>query len=91
MGLIFPRWSLILPRIPTPTVTNPYSLLSSHTPFCDMYIHKTPQNTPFPGLNLKLGKMNYSLGNLDSKWAKNLGKTFLEVGKKKKLNIMNYV
>ena len=35
--------------------------------------------------------MNYSLGNLDSKWAKNLGKTFLEVGKKKKLNIMNYV
>ena len=28
-----------------------------------------PQNTPFPGLNLKVGKMNYSLGNLDPNWA----------------------
>ena len=39
-----------------------------------MYIHRTsqspPQNTPFPGLNLKAGKMNYSLGNLDPNWAK---------------------
>ena len=46
----------------------------SHTPVGDMYIPKTPptppQNTPFPGLNLKVGKMNYSLGNLDPKWAK---------------------
>ena len=39
-----------------------------------MYIHQIPQsplkNTPFPGLNLKVGKMNYSLGNLDPNWAK---------------------
>ena len=35
----------------------------SHTP-------SSPQNTPFPGLNLKVGKMNYCLGNLDPKWAK---------------------
>ena len=36
-----------------------------------MYVHKTsptpPQNTPFPSLNLKVSKMNYSLGNLDPK------------------------
>ena len=38
-----------------------------------MYLHKTPptqpQNTPFPGLNLKVGKMNYPQ-KLDSIWAK---------------------
>ena len=41
-----------------------------------MYVHKTPptppQNTPFPGLNLKVGKTNYRLGNLDPNWAKKL-------------------
>ena len=41
----------------------------SQTPLGDMYVHKTPpirpQNTPFPGLNLKVGKMNYSLGKMD--------------------------
>ena len=46
----------------------------SHTPFWDMYVHKTtetpPQSTPFPGLNLKVGKINYRLGNLDPNWAK---------------------
>ena len=46
----------------------------SHTPFGDMYIHKIPpsppQNTPFPGQNLKVDKMNYSLGNLNPNWAK---------------------
>ena len=40
-----------------------------------MYIHKTPpnpfQNTPFPVLNLKMGKMKYSLGQVDP-----LGKMF---------------
>ena len=49
-------------------------------------VHKTPpnppQNTPFPGLNLKVGKMNYRLGNLDPNWAKCLksGEKILEVG-----------
>ena len=45
----------------------------SHTPFGDTYIHKNtptpPQNTPFSGLNLKVGKMNYSLGNMRQIWA----------------------
>ena len=39
-----------------------------------MYVNKTPpnspQNTPFPGLNLIVGKMNYRLGNLNPTWAK---------------------
>ena len=51
----------------------------------DMYIHKTPpsppKDTPFPCLNLKVSKMNHSLGNLDPNVWK-VGKTFLEVGKK---------
>ena len=38
----------------------------ARTPFGDMYVHKksptSPENTLFPGLNLKVGKMNYSLG-----------------------------
>ena len=61
----------------------------SQAPFWDMCVHKTPptppQNTPFPGLNLKVGKMNYSLGKMDPNWAKCLksGKTFQGVGKKK--------
>ena len=46
----------------------------SHTPFGDMRVHKThpipPQITPYPGLNLKVGKMNYRLGKLDPNWAK---------------------
>ena len=52
--------------------------LSVETPFWDMYIHKTdptpPQNTPFPGLNLKVGKMNYSLSKMDP--SPQLGKMF---------------
>ena len=40
----------------------------SHTPFWDMYMHKIPpsppKNTPFLGLNLKVGKMNYRLGTV---------------------------
>ena len=53
-----------------------------------MYEHETPptlhQNTPFPGLILKVGKRNYCLGKMDPIWAKCLkvGKPFLEVGKK---------
>ena len=41
----------------------------SQTPFGAMYVYKTPpsppQYTPFPGLNSKVGKMNYSLGKMD--------------------------
>ena len=68
MGLILPRWGLILPRIPPPTpvfysaVTNPFwgyvstQITPNPTP---------PQNTHFSGLNLKVGKMNYCLSNMD--------------------------
>ena len=39
-----------------------------------MYKHETPpappQNTPFPGLILKVGKTNYCLGRMDPIWAK---------------------
>ena len=62
----------------------------SHTPLGDMSVHKTnpgpPQNCPFPGLNLKVGKMNYHLGNLDPKWKKCLksGQHFSRSGPKKK-------
>ena len=34
------------------------------------YTHKPTPNTPFSGLNLKVGKMNHRLGNLDPSWAK---------------------
>ena len=71
MGLILPRWVLILPRIPPPTPVL-YSVVTK--PFRDMYEHETPpappQNTPFPGLILKVGKMNYCLGKMDPIWAK---------------------
>ena len=94
MGLILPRWGLILPRIPPPTpvlysaVTNPFRgyVRTQNTP-------TPPQNTPFPELNLKVGKMNYGLGNVESLWTPTgqnvwkMGKTFLEVGQK---NIYSY-
>ena len=64
--------------------TTPNSIVT-HPFLGDMYIHTTPpspsKNTHFPALNLKVGKMNYSLGNLDPDWAK-VGKPFLEVGKR---------
>ena len=42
----------------------------SQTPFWDMYIQKKtpqtpPQNTPFPGLILKVGKMIYCVGKMN--------------------------
>ena len=67
MSLILPRWGLILPRVPPPA----HVLYSAVTHTFQEYVHtqKTPpippQNTPFPGLNLKVGKMNYLLVNLD--------------------------
>ena len=46
----------------------------SQTPFWDMDQQEThlapPQNTPFPGLILTVGKMNYCLGKKDPIWAK---------------------
>ena len=81
MSLILPRWGLILPKIPHPTLNQP-----SHTRIWNMYIHKTPQslpqNTPFPVLNLKVGKMKNSLGDSDPKEAKCLknGQTFSRGG-----------
>ena len=54
-----------------------------------MYEHETPpappQNTPFPGLILKVGKMNYCLGKMDPIWAKCLksGQNFSRSGQKK--------
>ena len=56
------------------TTTNPSPLLSCHTPRSGICTYTNtqsqPQNTPFPGLNLKVGKMNYSQGKLDTNWAK---------------------
>ena len=50
-----------------------------------------PQYTPFLGLNFKVGKMNYHLGNWDPNWAKKLksGKPLLEAGKKKLFMMSN--
>ena len=54
-----------------------------------MYEHETPtappKNTPFPGLILKVGKMNYCLGKMDPIWAKCLksGQNFSRSGQKK--------
>ena len=57
------------------TTSNPlFFTQPSPTPFWDMYVHKTPpnppQNTPFSGLILKLGILNYCLGKMDPIWAK---------------------
>ena len=72
------------------TTPNPCSLLIRHTPFSfgDMYLHKTPPTsphlTPFPGLNMIVGKVSYRLGNLDPNWAKCLksGQFFSRSGQK---------
>ena len=75
MDLILPRWGNIgVLFCPDPHPQPLFLTLQSHTPFGDMYVHKTPQsppqNTHFAGLNLKVGKMNYHLDNLDPKRAK---------------------
>ena len=79
MDLILPNWGLILPRLPPPTWQPLFLTHPSQTPFGDTYIHKTPpippQNTPFPGLKLRVGKMNYCLGKIFEKWAKLSRKT----------------
>ena len=68
MGLILPRWGSILPRIPSPT---PVFDSAVTQPFLG-YVHTQNSDTPNPALKhsfslpeLEVGKMNYSLGNLD--------------------------
>ena len=74
------------------TTPNPCPLLSRHRLLSVICTHKTPptppKNTPFPGLNLKVGKLNYSLGNLDPNWAIYLksGQNFSRSGQKKKIH-----
>ena len=65
------------------TTSNPCSLLSSQKPLSGTP-PTPPPNTPFPGLNLKVGKMNYCVSKMDPTWAKCLksGQNFLKVGKK---------
>ena len=66
----------------------------SQTPFEDMYEQETPpappQSTPFPGLILKVGKMNYCLGKMDPIWAKCLksGQNFSRNGQKKSIHLV---
>ena len=73
MGLILPRWALFCPEY---HYQPQLYTQQSQTPFGDMYESKTtptsPQNTPFPGLKLKVmvGIMNYCLGKMDPNWAK---------------------
>ena len=60
-----------------------------------MYVHKRPssppKNTPFPGQNLKVGKMNYSLGNLDPNRAKCLksGQIVSRSGQKQIIHLLD--
>ena len=85
-----PRWVSFCPdgvsfcRIPPPTPVL-YSAVthSFRGCVCTQHTQTPPQNTPFPGLNLKVGKINNLLGKMDSNWAKCLksGKMLLEVGK----------
>ena len=73
MGFILLRWGLILPRKPPRTpvlysaVTNPFRgyVRTQNTPNPNPKQCKHP-----PGLNLKVGKMNYRLGKMDPNWAK---------------------
>ena len=71
MDLVLPRWGLILPRIPPQIL---FCTLQSHSPLGGMYVNQTPrsppQNTSFHDLNLKVGKINYSLCNFDPNCAK---------------------
>ena len=86
MGIILPRWVLILPKYHHQPL---FFTQQSLNPFGDMYKHEThptpPQNTAFPGLILKVGKMNYCLGKMDPIWAKCLkgGQNFSRSGQKK--------
>ena len=78
----FPRWVSFCPdRVSIRPEYHQQPLFftqPSQTPFGNIYVHKTPptppQNTPFPGLILKVGQTNYCLGKV--------GKPFLERAKK---------
>ena len=89
----FPRWVSFCPdRVSIRPEYHQQPLFftqPSQTPFGNIYVHKTPptppQNTPFPGLILKVGQTNYCLGKLDPIWAKRLksGQNFSGKGKNK--------
>ena len=91
MGLILLRWSLTLPRTPPPTPVL-YSAGTNPLPVAFLgYVHTQNTSTqpvtpkhPTPGLNLKVGKMNYSLGKMDPNWVKWLKsvQNFSGVGRK---------
>ena len=93
MGLILLRWGIMLPRIPPPRgQQGPQPLFftqPSHIPFRDMYtcVYKKTQsptqNPPFPGLNLKVGKMNvlWAIWTPSGQKVWKVGNFFLEVGK----------
>ena len=81
MDLILPRRGLILPRIPPPTPVL-YSAVTK--PFLGyVCTRNTPQIAPLPGLNLKVSKSTWCLGNLDRQNVWKVGKKILEVGQKK--------
>ena len=69
-----PRWVSLCPDLVSfCPEDHPQSLFftqPSHTPFGYKTHQNLPQNTPFPGLNLPVGKMNYLLSNLDPHWTK---------------------
>ena len=67
------------------TTTNPCSLFSIHRPLLGKTPPTPPQNTPFPGVNLKVGKINYRLGRMDPNSAKCLksGQNVSRSGQKK--------
>ena len=58
-----------MPRIPPP-IPVLYKAVAPLSGIFTYTIHPQPLNTPFSGLNLKVGKLNYHLGNLDPNWAK---------------------
>ena len=84
-------WNSILEWLPEDS--RGLNLDSNLNSLGDVYVHKTPtsppQNIPFPGLSLKVGKTNYCLGNLVPNWANCLksGQNFSRIGPRKKFMI----
>ena len=82
MGLIFPRWGLILPRKPPTTL---FITQQSLNPFGDMYEHETPpappQPHPFSWPDFESGQSEQMSGQNGPHLGK-MFESFLEVGKK---------
>ena len=75
MGLILPRWGLILPLIPTSTPVLYSAVTHSANPFGEMYVHKTPKahpKTPFSWPELESGQNELQSGQFGPQ----LGKMF---------------